>query len=130
MNVNYSNEIMNLFVEPQHVYAQQEINLMGHAGDISLGEYIHIYFQVESMSNYIESKINRALFSAMGSVMLITAAEKFCSIIEGLTFQDAIKYCDPEYGLAKILSAPEEKMYSVNFVLHAFYNALETLTVS
>lgn len=128
--MNYSIETMDVFAEPQHIYRKQNTNVMGHAGNISFGEYVHLYFQVEKAPNYIESKINCAVFSAMGGVMLIAAAEKLCSLIEGHSFEDAMKYCDPEHGLAKILSVPEEKIYSVNFVLHAFYNALETLTIS
>lgn len=129
MNVNYSNEIMEIFNQPQHVYTSKDsFDIIGYVGELPYGEYVHLYFSIDKQENYIESKITQAKFSAIGGVMLIAAAEKFCSLVEGISFHDAMKYCDPQTGLANILSAPEEKMYSVNFVLHAFYKALETLT--
>lgn len=133
MNIEYSDEVMELFAAPQHVYdtcVWRETHLTGHAGEVSVGEYVWLFFQIEKSTNYVESKILSAKFSAIGSVMLIAAAEKFCSLIKGLTFQEAMKYCDPESGLAHLLSAPDAKIHSVNFVLHAFYKALETLTNS
>lgn len=131
MNIDYSDEIIHTFASPKYIFHNEKhFNLMGHAGDTAIGEYVHLYFQTEKATNYAESKILQARFSAMGSVLTIAAAEKFCSLAEGLTFQEAIKYCDMENGLSHILSAPVEKMYSINFVIQAFYKALETLTVS
>lgn len=133
MNINYSDEIMELFANPECIYdthVWRETNLMGYAGDLAIGEYVHLYFQIEKAQNYIDTKILAAKFNAIGSVMLIAAAEKFCSLIKGKTFQEAINYCDPQTGLAHILSAPEEKLYSLNFIFNAFYKALETLTAS
>lgn len=133
MNISYSDEVIELFAAPEHVYDMhvwRETHLMGYAGDLSIGEYVHLYFQIEKAANYIDSKILAAKFNAIGGVMTIAAAEKFCSLIKGKTFQEALNYCDPQTGLPNILSIPEGKLYSVNFVLNAFYKALETLTVS
>lgn len=130
MNIDYSDEINALFASPMHVYSNEDINLIGYAGDVKIGEYVHLYFQVQKESNYADSKILQARFSAIGSVMLIAAAEKFCSLIEGLSFQESIKYCGVENGLLQILSAPTEKYHSIHFVEQAFYNALETLATS
>lgn len=130
MNIDYSDEINALFASPMHVYSNEDTNLIGYAGDVKIGEYVHLYFQVQKESNYADSKILQARFSAIGSVMLIAAAEKFCSLIEGLSFQESIKYCGVENGLLQILSAPAEKYHSIHFVEQAFYNALETLATS
>ena len=131
MSTEYSDEIMSIFSSPNHIYQEGDENhLMGFAGDASIGEYIHLYFQfckAQNSSNYADSKIVRARFSAVGGVLLIVAAEKFCSLVEGLSFQDALKYCDP-VRIQHILSAPNEKIYSVNFVIQAFYKSLEALT--
>lgn len=130
MNIAYPEEIMNVFAAPRHVYNNEEFNIMGYAGDINIGEYVHLYFQVNKEPQYANSKIVTARFSAIGDVALIAAAEQFCTLVQGLTFQDAIYFCNNETGLAKMMCIPEGKLYSANFVFNAFYKALETLAVS
>lgn len=129
MNVTYTKEVMDIFASPRYVYTQEEYNLLGHAGDTAIGEYVHLYFQLEKKSNYADSLIVSARFSAIGSVLLIATADKLCSLVEGKTFQEAIGICSFD-NLRKTLSAPVEKTHSVNYVTMAFYNALETLTNS
>jgi len=128
MNIDYSDIIMESFASPQHVYnGDKNYNLIGYAGDTRIGEYVHLYFNINRESQYADSKIIEANFSAIGSVMLIAAAEKFCELVKNLTFQEAILYTEK---LSSILAAPEEKIYSVMFVTQAFYKALETLATS
>jgi len=129
MNIDYSDTIMEAFHSPQYVYvADEKVDLIGYAGDMAIGEYVQLYFHVQKAANYADNKIMQARFSAIGGVLLISAAEKLCSLLEGLTFEEALKYCDPEIGLPHILEAPNEKIYSINFVTQAFYKAFETLT--
>lgn len=128
MNINYSSKVMEAFSFLEHVYVQGEpYDLIGYAGETSVGEHVNLYFQINRELNYADSKITKARFSAMGSVMLIAAAEKFCALVENLTFQDAIKQTGELTG---VLSAPDEKVHSVMFVVQAFYKAFETLTNS
>lgn len=127
MNINYSGEIMDMFYSPKHIYTNQQYNLIGFAGQTNVGEYVHLYFWIDKTDNFADSKIVYVIFSAIGSVLLIAAAEKFCSLIEGMSFQAALKYCDPISGLQCILAAPDEKLYLINFVVQAFYKAFEDL---
>lgn len=132
MSMYYSDEIMTIFSSPSHVYKEgDEIHLTGYAGDPMIGEYIHLYFYIQKATdslNYADNRIVQAKFSALGGVVLIAAADKFCSLVEGLTFQEALKYCDPE-RLQHVLLAPQGKVYSINFIIQAFYKAFEMLTV-
>jgi NifU-like protein involved in Fe-S cluster formation len=127
--LSYSDEVMDLFASPVHVYDKQEFNLMGHAGDTNIGEYVHLYFLIEKQPQYIDSKIIQAKFSVIGSVMLIAAAEKLCSLVEGRTWAQAVDICTFD-NLKDTLSAPIGKTHSINYIVMAFYNALETLTNS
>lgn len=127
--IDYSEAILKAFDKPRHVYNQSSVDLIGHAGEISIGEYVNLYFKVDKADVYANTKIMRATFSVIGGVVTIAAAETFCSLIEGHTFQEALEYCDIENGLYKVLSPPIEKLYSINFVVQAFYKAFEELVV-
>lgn len=132
MNIDYSNDILNIFSSPMHIYSiGDESHLVGYAGDPNIGEYVHLYFQFQKSDskNYADNKIIKAKFSAIGGVVLIAACEKFCALVENITFHEALKYCDPEVGLQHILNAPQEKTHSINFVIQAFYKAFEVLTI-
>ena len=126
--MQYSEQAMALFSSPKYFFTSEDkYNVSGSAGDLNIGEYVNLYFDVEKNDNYIESKIVKIRFSVMGGVIIIAAAEKFCSMVDGKSFGDALKYCDPS-GLYVDLNITEEKMHSVNFVVHAFYSALESLS--
>lgn len=124
----YSPEILNLFSSPAHIYNSTALtNFIGYAGDTTIGEYVHLYFQVDiNNENKAQSKIIKAKFSAIGGVILISAAEKFCELVENSNFQEALIYCDTENGLSKLLNIPSDD-HSINFIIQAFYISLESL---
>lgn len=128
--IDYSEKALRNFNAPKHIYDQSSTDLFGYAGDTSIGEFVNFYFNIDKAEIYANTRITRATFSAIGGVLTIAAAETFCSLVEGITFQDALRYCDMENGLRTFLSAPTEKIYSINFVIQAFYKAFETLMIS
>lgn len=128
MSVEYADDVVTLFMQPTHVYKTNDgFNLVGQSGDMSIGEYVHMYFKMENMNYDANTKIVKANFSAIGSVMLIAAAEKFCRRAEGFTFTDLLSYCDVSTGLQHELNTPDNRLHSVNFVINAFYSAFESL---
>jgi NifU-like protein involved in Fe-S cluster formation len=129
MSITYSNEMMNIFNSPQHVYVVgEQSNLQSFAGDQEIGEYIHLYFEFIKADDFIHSQIIKVRFSAVGGITIISAAEKLCTLIENKTFNESLIYCDPDNGLKKLLMISEDKLYSVNFVIQAFYRAIEILS--
>lgn len=128
MSIAYSPDVIKSFMSPKNLYIPGDSsNYIGFAGDDSIGEYVHLYFQVnQDNDNLSASKILSIKFSAIGGVSLITTAEKFCDLICGLTFLDALNYCDVE-KVKQGIGIPDEKIYSVNFVIQAFYSAFEAL---
>lgn len=124
---HYSNDTLKIFNNVQHSFAlKDKYNFLGSAGDLSVGEYVNLYFDVELAPNDIlSSKIIKGRFSAIGSVMLIASAEKFCSIIANNTIAEVLAKCDIEKFNINIVAGKE---YSFNFVLQAFYNIVESIS--
>lgn len=128
MNIGYTEETLTLFANPKYVYElNEQHNVFGSFGDADIGEYVNLYFQVETNTDYAESKILKARFSAVGNVITIAATEYLCSMIEGLTFNQALGYFTVD-KLQKILKVPEDRLHSIGFIVQAFYNALEKLS--
>lgn len=125
MAIQYPAEIIELFDSPQHKYIKGEVcDLVKGAGDLDMGEYVNLHFRIErSKASYIDARIVTASFSAMGSVMIVAAAEKFCSLIVGKTFREALLECDE---LRKMKVSGRE--HSIDFVIQAFYKSLESLS--
>lgn len=125
MNIDYSPAILELFNAPKYFFDEKVYTVIGFAGDLNIGESLNLYLNIAPNENYVLSQITKVRYSALGSVMLIAAAENFCAKVEGKTLQDALNYCDPSTGLHYALNAPNDRLHSVNFVVQAFYNAFE-----
>lgn len=125
MNIDYSPAILELFNAPKYFFDEKAYTVIGFAGDLNIGEILNLYLNIAPNENYVLSQITKVRYSALGSVMLIAAAENFCAKVEGKTLQDALNYCDPSTGLHYALNAPNDRLHSVNFVVQAFYNAFE-----
>lgn len=126
-----SNKIIDLIKCPQHVYNGDVYNLIGHAGDLSIGEYVYLYLKTNTDStDPSNSKIIEARFSAIGGATLIALAEQFCSLITNITFNEALQKCDDENGFANGLNISIDHIHSFNFIVQAFYISIETLIQS
>lgn len=125
------NNNIQSFSNLHHVYKNgDEVHVMGYAGDLLIGEYVHLYFnyvKLDNFKDYGDVKIVTAKFSAIGNMVTILAAEKFCSIVEGLTFNECLQFCDPDIGLQYMMQEHENKIHSINFVIQAFYKAIEVI---
>lgn len=112
-------EALDLFNAPRFIYEPNvAYNFMGHAGDMSIGEYIYFYVKTETN----ESIITEIRYSIIGSVYLIAIAEKFCALIKGKNINTALSFCD-ESNIDLII--PDERKYLFNFVIQAFYEIVE-----
>ncbi len=126
MSVDYSSDILELFHTPKYLFDKDTYGVIGSAGDLTIGESVFFYLKLNAKEPYTETQITKIRYSALGSVMLIAAAEKLCSSIEGKTLQEALNYCDPSTGLQHELDVPNDRLHSVNFVIQAFFNAFES----
>lgn len=118
------NDINNL----HHIYiANHGYNLIGYAGDLSIGEYVYLYFVIEKHDNYLKTKIIDAKYSVIGSTYHVIAAEKLCAFMIG---KDFISVNDQITNFMDEIKMPVERAYIFNFIASAFYMALETLANS
>jgi NifU-like protein involved in Fe-S cluster formation len=128
----YSKQIIDVFNDIKHNYSLDvKYNFIGNAGDIKIGEYITLYIDIDPHADILSSKIIKATFSAIGSVMLLATAEYLCSMIECITLQEALFVVDPDNdnGLYA-LDILETREHSFGFVLQAFYDAVENINNS
>jgi hypothetical protein len=110
---------INYVYDPNYAY-----NLIGHAGDLSIGEYIYLYFNIEKNNECLKTKIINAKFSIIGSINNVIATNKFCSFVEN---KDFITISSQMNNFFDDINMPDERTYIINFIADAFYMALETL---
>lgn len=128
----YSKYVLQLFDNPKCLYAPgSHYDLMGHSGDLEVGEYVHLYFDVPEINREspLDSRIVEIRFSAIGGVILIGVAEKLCQVVDdnfGMSISGLLKYCGSE-ELTTSLGISSNRVHSVNFVIQAVYNMIENL---
>lgn len=121
--LTYTSDILDLFNTPAYVYSTGSYDIIKGAGDQDMGEYVNLYLQVEwNKTSLLDSRILGVRFSAVGGVMLIATAEKFCRMIDKVSFREAILKCDDLRNFGLI-----ERRYATNFVIEAFHKCLEVL---
>lgn len=127
--MEYTEEVLSVFSNQNCVYKNNKYDNLGSVSDAAIGEYINLYVEMDNCGkNYMENIIKSATFSAIGSVMLIAAAEKFCFSINNKTFNEAIKYCDYKDDKWCELNVPQERTHSIGFIVQAFYNIINQLS--
>jgi len=118
MNIQYKDEIYNIFNNLQHTFLpHNSYTYFGSAAAEQFGEYINLYITTE------QEMITKAEFAAIGSVMLIVAAETFCRLAAGKSFQDVLLFAELNSEYNKI--ATSHKELSMLSVLNAFYKVME-----
>ncbi len=127
----YSESSLKLFADTKYVFKiGSNYDIDGTAGDIKIGEYIHLFLNIiYDKNNSLNSKIISCRYSAIGSTMLIISAEYLCALIHNLSITDALNKCNPDdkFGLYS-LDVVRGKEHSFNFVLQAFYNAIQNIS--
>lgn len=118
----YSEKILEIFKTPNNAGGLQGANGVGKYIDSSCGDIVKIYLKIE------DGHINEARFKAIGSVGTIVAASAMCSCLLDCTIQEALAI-DNERIYEVTGTFPNDKEYSIDFVINAVKNAIDNYYV-
>lgn len=115
----YSSKILEIFKNPSNFGGLQGANAIGKYIDETCGDCVKLYLKVDE-----HGEIDEARFKTMGAVGTIVASSALCQVILGLTLEEA-KQVTKEQIMIITGKYPEDKEYTLNFVLNALTLAIQ-----
>ena len=117
MAINYSQEVLKHFTNPQNMGAMENPDGVGVAGNIACGDEMKIYIKVK------DNKIEDIKFETLGCAAAIATSSMITELAKGKTIEEAKKITRQDVAGA-LGSLPPIKMHCSNLATEALHKAI------